>query len=491
MPGSPDDYMKSWASDLLTELDPGYFPLSPVEFAVRASGGYYYRAKHVDFLGQKLEDVATGRCKRLMILMPPRHSKSETTSKYYPAWFLGTFPDKRIILTSYEADFAAEWGREARNLVEEYGETLLNRKITLRQDSKSASRWHITGHRGGMVTAGVGGAITGRGSDLLIIDDPVKNDEQARSPTYREKTWNWYRSTAYTRLQPNGAIILIQTRWHKDDLAGRLLAEMENGGEQWEVIRLPALAEENDPLGRAPGEPLWPEQFSKENLLAIKAAVGSYVWNALYQQNPGDPEGNMFKRAFFRYFEVQGDQYVLHRPEGDKHYHRDNCIVFQTCDPAGSTKETADFFVLATWAATPQNELLLLEIIRDRLEGPDQPDILQDAYDRWHPVVQGVESKSMGLTLFQTLQRKALPVEALSPEADKSTRARPMAARYKSGMVYHKAHAHWLGEYEEELLGFPRAAHDDQVDVASYAFTILVDLDRYRPSEYQVGDYFL
>ena len=212
---------------------------------------------------------------------------------------------------------------------------------------------------------------------------------------------------------------------------------MENGGERWGHPS-PRPRRENvlGGYGRASGR-----NSSRRKTLAIKAAVGSYVWNALYQQNPGDPEGNMFKRAFFRYFEVQGDQYVLHRPEGDKHYHRDNCIVFQTCDPAGSTKETADFFVLATWAATPQNELLLLEIIRDRLEGPDQPDILQDAYDRWHPVVQGVETKSMGLTLFQTLQRKALPVEP-SPQKPTSPRARPMAAGRQDGLP--QGPQHWL-----------------------------------------------
>ena len=177
-----------------------------------------------------------------MVTLPPRHGKSQLISQYFPAWYLGTFPDRRTILTSYEAGFAAGWGRRARDVLEEFGPEVF--EVSVREDSSAADRWDINGHVGGMITAGVGGAITGRGADLLIIDDPVKNSEDAASKTMRDKAWEWYQSTAYTRLEPGGAIILVMTRWNEDDLAGRILKESQTGGEKWEVMNLPAIAEE-------------------------------------------------------------------------------------------------------------------------------------------------------------------------------------------------------------------------------------------------------
>ena len=213
--------------------------------------------------------------------MPPRHGKSMLTSQYFPAWYIGTYPDRRVIFTSYEADFAMSWGRKARDVIERQGQAF---GIKVRGDSSAAIRWDVDGHTGGMVTAGVGGPITGKGADLLIIDDPVKNDEEARSPRQREKIFEWFRSTAYTRLEPNGAIVLIMTRWHQEDLAGRLLEQKE---EQWDLLNLSALAHENDPLGRKPGEALWPARFSVEKLQAIRKTIGPYWWSCLYDQKPG------------------------------------------------------------------------------------------------------------------------------------------------------------------------------------------------------------
>ncbi len=215
--------------------------MNPAEFAHRASGGRWICAPHLELLNRSLMDVASGVIKRLMICMPPRHGKSEFTSKYFPAWYLGTFPDRRIILTSYEAEFAKEWGRKVRDILQEHGQSYFG--VSVRPDTSAANRWNLTGRAGGMVTSGVGGPITGKGADLLIIDDPVKNAEEADSETYRNRAWEWYTSTAYTRLEPGGALILIQTRWHEDDLAGRILEAMEGGGEQWHVLSLPALSE--------------------------------------------------------------------------------------------------------------------------------------------------------------------------------------------------------------------------------------------------------
>lgn len=422
-------------------------------------------------LNRKLVDVAAGRIKRLMVFMPPRHGKSELTSRYFPAWYLGTFPDKRIILASYEADFAATWGRKARNLLEEFGPSLFGVKVS--PESSAASRWDIDGHEGGMVTAGVRGPITGKGANVAIIDDPVKNDQEAMSQTYRDAAWDWYRATFSTRIQEDGAIILVMTRWHEDDLAGRLLKAQKEGGDKWAIVNLPALAEENDLLGRQPGEPLCPELFTKETLEATKVRLGSYWWNALYQQRPMPAEGGIFKRTYFRYFTPEGDWYVLLRPDGLKRVPQKDCWKFQTCDPAGSTKTTADYFVLATWAVTPDRELLLLDLVRSRLEGPDQPRLFRDGYRRWMPLLQAVESKGLGLTLYQMLVREGLPVRELKADTDKVTRALPAAARMEAGMIYLPQSAPWLAEYEAELLSFPTGEHDDQVDVTSYAAQIV------------------
>lgn len=382
-------------------------------------------------------------------------------------------PDRRVILTSYEADFAASWGWKARNILSDIGKEYF--VITVSSDSSARNRWDIQNHEGGMVTAGVGGPITGKGAHLLIIDDPVKNAEEANSKTYRDKTFEWFKSTAYTRLEPGGAIVLIQTRWHEDDLSGRLLTEMKQGGEQWEVINLPAIAEENDRLGRQPREALFPERFPIDALLNIKANIGAHWFNALYQQHPQASDGSIFKRQYFRYFTREGDMYVLQTPGDPKNVKAGSCMTYQTCDPAGSTKTTADYFALATWAKTLQNDLLLLDIIRARLEGPDQPNIFKQAYLRWKPAFQGVEARSMGLTLYQMLTREGLPIRELKADTDKVTRALPAAARMEAGAIYFLKGAPWLGDYEDELIAFPKGAHDDQVDVTSYAVNTLIN----------------
>jgi predicted phage terminase large subunit-like protein len=441
---------------------------TPALFAQLASRGHWLPAKHLRLLSDKLVDVATGKTKHLMIFMPPRHGKSELTSKYFPAWFLGHNPDKRVILTSYEADFAATWGHRARNILLEYGH-LFGVKVS--PESSARNRWDIEGHTGGMSTAGVGGAITGKGAHLLIIDDPVKNDEQANSKIYRERTAEWYKSTAYTRLEPGGAVIIIQTRWHNDDLSGRLLAE-EPG--KWEVINLPAIAEDNDQLGRIPGEALFPRRYPVEALLDIKQTLGSYWFSSLYQQRPQVEEGAIFKRQYFKYFENTPDGYILHSGDTDKNVSKSTCKIFQTCDPASSTRDTADYFVLATWAHTPNNDLLLLDVNRTRLEGPEQVKLFKAEFSKWQPAFQAVESVAAGKILYQMLVREGLPVRELKPDKDKVTRALPAAARMEAGTVYLKRGASWLVDYEDELTSFPKGAHDDQVDVTSYAVQMIM-----------------
>jgi predicted phage terminase large subunit-like protein len=388
-------------------------------------------------------------------------------SQYFPAWYIGTFPDRRVMLASYEAGFAATWGRKARDVLEEHGQDLFG--ITIRDDSSAADRWDIKGRLGGMVTAGVGGPLTGKGADLLLIDDPVKNAEDASSKTMREKAWEWYQSTAYTRLEPNGSAIIIMTRWNEDDLAGKVVQDMLTDGEKWELLNLPAIAEENDMLGRKVGEALWPERFPVKRLEEIKRTLGSYYFSALYQQRPQPQGQTRFRREWFRYATKEGKIYVLATPTGPKRYEESRCWKFQTCDPAASESEKADYFALSTWAVTPDTELIFLGALHVRADTTKHEDLLTQARARWNPTFQGVENKTFGLNIIQALIRKGFPIRKLAADVDKVSRSIPMSTRYENGMVYHMKGAECLDEYEAELLAFPNGAHDDLVDTASYA----------------------
>jgi len=249
----------------------------------------YIAAPHHELIAAKLEAVERGEIKRLMITMPPRHGKSELASRRFPAWFIGRNPGKQIIAASYNSDLASDFGREVRNIVAspEYGALF---DCTLAIDSKAANRWHTD--KGGMyVAAGVGTAITGRGADILLIDDPFKDRQEADSEITRQRVWDWYTSTAYTRLMPGGAVVVINTRWHDDDLSGKLLAEQEHGGDKWEVLSLPAI--------QSDGTALWPEWYPLERLEQIRSVLPARDWNSLYQQNPIPDDGDYFKAGWF------------------------------------------------------------------------------------------------------------------------------------------------------------------------------------------------
>ena len=261
--------------------------LSPATFAGMASGGKWTAAPHLMHLDRMLlaalDDAARGTLEGLVVSMPPQHGKSELCSKYLPAWYLCNFPNRRVIITGYGTEFAAHWGAQARDLVRGWGRVF---NIRLSKHATAAVNWEIEQHGGGMIAAGTGGPLTGKGANLLIVDDPIKNDEEARSAVRRENLWSWWQSTACTRLRHRALTLVIQTRWHRDDLAGRILHEAQTNGQRWREVRLPALAELNDPLGRAPGEPLWPEKYPREHLTRVKDATTPYVWHSLYQQDP-------------------------------------------------------------------------------------------------------------------------------------------------------------------------------------------------------------
>ena len=274
-------------------------PSSPSEFASRILAARWQTPPHIALINSLLVEAATGKLREqgfagVIVQVPPRHGKSTLCSEWFPAWYVGRYPEKRVILTSYEADFAASWGRKARNILAEHGKKVMG--CVLNEDVSAAARWE-TVQGGGMVTAGVGGAITGRGADVAIVDDPVKNAEEAASATVRDSTWEWYLSTLRTRLEPGGTMVVIMTRWHPDDLVGRLIKAMRDDpkADQWKVVRLPAIAEEGQPdaIGRQPGEALWPERYPASVLSAMQTDTARRVWLALYQQTPVDaPAGS-------------------------------------------------------------------------------------------------------------------------------------------------------------------------------------------------------
>ena len=317
---------------------------------------------------------------RVMIFMPPRHGKSRLVSQEFPVWGMGNNPWMTWMLTSYSADLAQEFGRMTRNKMRDSEELF---GVKLAEDAARADRWGLEGsHDNGIVATGVGGAITGKGAHVAIIDDPIKNYEEASSETVRRSAYNWYQTTLRTRLAPGGAVIVVMTRWHQDDLAGRLLADMEKGADKWKVLSLPALAEGTDQLGRSDGEALWPEMYDEVSLNRTRIAMGSYMFNAMYQQHPSPPDGTMFRRKDFRYWELIDHTYVLHRDTGDERFVPEQCWHFQTVDPTASAKTTADWFVCSTWIVTPKNDLLLWDVFRAQMEGAEQPRLLLDQYRR-------------------------------------------------------------------------------------------------------------
>ncbi len=424
------------------------------------------------YIQAQLDRLTRGEINKLMINCPPRHGKSEKVTIRYPIWRLQRDPTMRVVIGAYNQVLADKFSRKARRIAEGV--------IELSKERTAVSDWE-TARGGGMRAVGVGGGITGQGGNLIIIDDPVKNREEANSETYRERCWDWYTDDLYTRLEPGGQLVVIQTRWHEDDLAGRILAS--DDAPNWTVINLPALALDGDELGRAPGEALCPERYDVEALEGIRSVLGSYSFQALYQGSPTPEEGARFRRSWFREFEQIGDLYALHQPDGGVRYVKvSDCYTFQTVDPAATESAQSDYFVCSTWAVTPMRDLLLLDVFRERAETTKHEQILKPLIERWKPRFIGVENVSYGLNIIQRLLVLGYPVIKLQADRDKVSRSLLIQARYEAGAVYHRKGASWLMDVEDELMHFPLGKHDDFVDTASYAGIHLANYGEYVPT---------
>jgi len=416
----------------------------------------FISGRHHKIMADAFERVANGELKRLIINMPPRHTKSEFASFLFPAWFLGKFPEKKIIQTAHTAELAVGFGRKVRNLVNTEGyQEIFPTKLS--SDSKAAGRWNT--HAGGDYFAiGVGGAVTGKGADVLIIDDPHSEQEAMQgSPDVYDRVFEWYGSGPRQRLQPGGSIIIVMTRWSKKDLTGQILNNsMKRDGDEWEVIEFPALLPS--------GNPLWEEFWSKKELEAIKAEIPVSKWEAQYQQNPTSEEGAIIKREMWKIWEDEDP------PTCD--------YIIQSWDTAFEKNTRADYSACTTWGVFYKvnvegrevANIILLDAFKDRMEFPELKQKAKEMYMEWEPDSLIIEKKAAGAPLIYELRQLGIPLQEYTPSkgSDKIARVNAISDMFASGFVWCPA-TRWAEEVMEDCAAFPNGEHDDIVDSTSQA----------------------
>ena len=449
------------AQEYLTSLTREVAQNDFIKFAHEMWPGFI-DGRHHKIMAKKFEEIANGTCKRLIINMPPRHTKSEFASYLLPAWFLGKFPGKKIIQTSNTAELAVGFGRKVRNLVGSEQYSRIFPDVTLRSDSKAAGRWS-TNANGEYFAIGVGGTVTGKGADLLIIDDPHSEQEAAiaaTNPEVYDKVFEWYSSGPRQRLQPGGAIVVIMTRWSKRDLVGKILkSSIEREGEEWEIIEFPAIL----PSGNS----LWPEFWPINELIALKTELPVSKWNAQYMQTPTSEEGAMVKRDWWQIWEKDEP------PRCE--------FIIQSWDTAFTKNERSDYSACTTWGVFYLNEntddpnIILLDALKQRLEFPELKAKALEMYKEWEPDAFIVEAKAAGSPLIFELRRMGIPVSEFTPTRgnDKIARMNSVTDLFSSGKVWAPPRR-WAEEVIEEMAAFPNSEHDDLVDSSTQA------LIRYR-----------
>ena len=419
----------------------------------------FIAGKHHADMAAAFEEVANGTCKRLIINMPPRHTKSEFASYLLPAWFLGKFPQKKIIETAHTAELAVGFGRKVRNLVDSEVYKSIFPNVGLQSDSKAAGRW-ATNHGGDYFAIGVGGAVTGKGADVLIIDDPHSEQEATLAETNSDiydKTYEWYTSGPRQRLQPGGSIIIVMTRWSKKDLTGQVLkADAQRNGEGWEVIEFPALWDDDTPL--------WPEFWSQKELFALREELPVSKWMAQYMQNPTSEVSAIIKREWWKNWQEDTP------PPCE--------FIIQSWDTAFLKTERADYSACTTWGVfyqdddtgRPQANIIALNSFKRRMEFPELKQKAVEEYKEWNPDSLIVEAKASGAPLVFELRAMGLPVQEYTPSKgnDKISRLNSVADIFASGRVWVPG-TRWADELVEEVASFPSGEHDDLVDSMSQA----------------------
>ena len=432
----------------------------------------YIVGKHHRILADLLMDIAFGREDRICVNIPPRHGKSQIDSIYYPAWFLGHFPDKKVMMVSHTTDLAVDFGRKVRNLIsmDAYKEIFPN--VSLASDSKSAGRWN-TNYGGEYYACGIGSSIAGRGADLLIIDDP-HSEQDVLNGNFEvfERAYNWFTFGARTRLMPGGRVAIVQTRWHMDDLSGRVIRDMQQNPEtdQYHVVEFPAILEipvkdeDGNKTGEIKEKPLWPEFFDLKALKRIKAGMPVFQWNSQYQQNPTAEEGSLIKRDWWNSW-------------GKDDPPRCEYLIM-SLDSAAEKHNRADFTSLTTWGVffneeTNAHNIILLNAVKDRFEFPELKAKVFDEYQYWEPDSFIVEKKSSGVALYQEMRRMGVPVTEFTPHrgtGDKYARLNSVADIVSSGLCW-VPQTRWAEDLVEEIAAFPYGSNDDQVDSTTMALT--------------------
>ncbi|MFN3306168.1 MAG: phage terminase large subunit [Candidatus Kapaibacteriota bacterium] len=446
--------------------------------------------KHIEVLNRLLVEVTKRNIHRLVVNLPPRYGKSTLISLLYPFWYIGNYPQHNLMLVTYQNKLAQLWGKRIRQLIFAKGKELF--EIELDKEDRSSSTMTIFNHNGRILCVGAGGLLTGLGADAIIVDDPIKNQKEALSLHQRESLWEWFKATLFTRLEPNGVLLIVCTRWHEDDLVGRLLStqdfvelskkELEEATlvlspAKWCLLKIPAIANENDPLGRAPGEVLWKERFDYNSLQEQRKFLGDFWFSALYQQEPIFKTGKIFKRENFRYFELKENNVIVVETKGSqsvREYHLlEHCTVFTTVDLAVKANERTDYTVGIVFAVNRSRDIFILEIIRERFNSADHLSLLWSVFSRWKPVLIGIEAVQYQYSLIQMGRKMGLPVKELKADRDKIARSLSIANLVDSGKVYFRKGASWLDDFERELIEFPDSKHDDQVDAFSYISQII------------------
>ena len=412
----------------------------------------FIEGEHHKVIADKFNKLASGEIKRLIVNMPPRHTKSEFASTLLPAWMIGNTPKLKIIQTTHTGELAVRFGRKAKTLIDspEYQDIF---KTRLREDSQAAGRWE-TAQGGEYFAAGVGGAITGRGADLLIIDDP-HSEQDAMNMSALERAYEWYTSGPRQRLQPGGKIVCVMTRWNTKDLTGVLLKnQSEPKSDQWDLVEFPAIMPS--------GDPVWPGYWKLDELESVKASLSLGKWNAQWMQNPTSEEGAIIKREWWQHWDKDELPALDH--------------VIQSYDTAFMKKETADYSAITTWGIFRENEdsapqMILLDAMKERLEFPELRRVAKEQYDYWQPETVLVEAKASGLPLTYELRNMGIPVVNYTPSRgnDKHTRVNSVAPLFESGKIWAPTDKQFAQEVMEECAAFPYGDHDDLVDSMTQA----------------------
>ena len=419
---------------------------------VKAVWPEFIEGNHHKIYAEKLNRIANGELKRLIVNMPPRHTKSEFASHLFPAFFMGRHPNAKLIQTTHTGELAIRFGRKAKNLIESTEYESVFPTVKLAADSKAAGRWE-SNHKGEYFAAGVGGAITGRGADLLIIDDP-HSEQDALSPTVLDSHYEWYTSGPRQRLQPGGAIVLVMTRWSVKDLTGRLLAAQgkDENSDKWEVVEFPAII--ND-------KPMWGNFWSMKGLEGVKASIPLTKWQAQWMQSPTSEEGAIIKREWWKTWEKDDIPHLKY--------------IIQSYDTAFSAKETADYSAITTWGVFEPEEggppaLILLDAKKGRWNFPELKSIAQEEYKYWEPETILIEAKASGMPLTHELQKAGIPVINYTPSRgnDKHSRVNSVAPLFESGAIWAPSKK-FAEEVIEECAAFPFGDNDDYVDSTTQA----------------------